>query len=339
MFYSMKEVVDKLGMGEDEVRKLVKAGRLREFRDGSTLLFKLDEVEALMSDTGVMAAKAAAAAKPAEPEKPAEEEEISLAPEQPEAPVAPIEVSDADTQIVEEGINVLGETDAKDSIEETKDMGALKELGPEETSAAADEASLKEIEGDVNLDTFGSGSGLLDLSLQADDTSLGGILDEIYTPEGEGKAKPTEEVGEGEAAEAATEAEPESILAEEALAEPQIAPGMPATTAVYAEAAPDSMSNALGLMLWIPLLATICTAIVTLLGLNNKIPATLRQMQGFVWYAMIGLAVVSGLIVGGAMTMSGEKKPKQPKPPKVKKEKPKKENKGKEAKPAGPKGK
>jgi len=335
MFYSMKEVVDKLGMGEDEVRKLVKAGRLREFRDGSTLLFKLDEVESLMSDTGVMAAKAAAAAKPAEPEKPAEEEEISLAPEQPESPVAPIEVSDADTQIVEEGISVLGETDAKDSIEETKDMGALKELGPEETSAAADEASLKEIEGDVNLDTFGSGSGLLDLSLQADDTSLGGILDEIYTPEGEGKAKPTEEVGEGEAA----EAEPESILAEEALTEPQISPGMPATTAVYAEAAPDTISNALGLMLWIPLLATICTAIVTLLGFNDKIPATLRQMQGFVWYAMIGLAVVSGLIVGGAMAMSGEKKPKQPKPPKVKKEKPKKEKKGKEAKPAGPKGK
>ena len=33
---------------------------------------------------------------------------------------------------------------------------------------------------DINLDSFGSGSGLLDLSLQADDTSLGGILDEIY---------------------------------------------------------------------------------------------------------------------------------------------------------------
>ena len=45
------------------------------------------------------------------------------------------------------------------------------------------ESGLKEIEEDVNLDSFGSGSGLLDLSLQADDTSLGGILDEIYAPE------------------------------------------------------------------------------------------------------------------------------------------------------------
>ena len=142
MFYSMKEVVDKLGTSEDDVRKLVKAGRLREFRDGSNLLFKVEEVESLMSDTGVMAARAAAA-KPTEPEKPEEEDEILLAPEQPEAPAMPIELSDADTQIVEEGIRVLGETDAKDALEETKGMGAVKEGGPEETAAAADEASLK----------------------------------------------------------------------------------------------------------------------------------------------------------------------------------------------------
>ena len=41
--------------------------------------------------------------------------------------------------------------------------------------------SMHESDGsDDLLDSFGSGSGLLDLSLQADDTSLGGILDEIY---------------------------------------------------------------------------------------------------------------------------------------------------------------
>ena len=53
----------------------------------------------------------------------------------------------------------------------------------------------------MNLDTFGSVSGLLDLSLQADDTSLGGILDEIYTPGGgEGKARPTLAAEERESA-------------------------------------------------------------------------------------------------------------------------------------------
>jgi hypothetical protein len=51
------------------------------------------------------------------------------------------------------------------------------------TGETAQEPTLEEIDNDVNLDSFGSGSGLLDLSLQADDTSLGGILDEIYTTE------------------------------------------------------------------------------------------------------------------------------------------------------------
>jgi len=62
------------------------------------------------------------------------------------------------------------------------------------------EASLEDIEEDVNLDSFGSDSGLLDLELQADDTSLGGILDEIYTAEGgEGTTGPAEEqTGEAE---------------------------------------------------------------------------------------------------------------------------------------------
>ncbi|MDD5191765.1 MAG: hypothetical protein PHH54_05255 [Candidatus Nanoarchaeia archaeon] len=62
------------------------------------------------------------------------------------------------------------------------------------------EPTLEEIEGDVNLDTFGSGSGLLDLSLQADDTSLRGFLDEIYTPENQHEQKPEdsdEDAGSG----------------------------------------------------------------------------------------------------------------------------------------------
>ena len=59
-----------------------------------------------------------------------------------------------------------------------------------------DEVSLDEVGDDVNLDTFGSGSGLLDLSLQADDTSLGGILDEIYTANGDEQQKPDATVEE-----------------------------------------------------------------------------------------------------------------------------------------------
>jgi excisionase family DNA binding protein len=80
MFYSIKEVSEKLGKSEDDVRQIVKSGRLREFRDGPNLLFKVDEVNSLLSDTSFMAVN-----KPAETPAPAKSsetgaDEILLAP-------------------------------------------------------------------------------------------------------------------------------------------------------------------------------------------------------------------------------------------------------------------
>ncbi len=386
MFYSIREVSEKLGKSEDEVRQLVKAGRLREFRDGPNLLFKVDEVTALMSDTGVMTAKKEAE-KPAEPmleeepevesaptpevetpvepmleaepqaeapaepelveepllEKPAaptpqteaEAEEILLAPDTPEKGGEEIHLTDADTQIVEEGIKVLGDTDTAGALGGDTGGETFKGLG--ETPAAGKEASLEEIEKDVSLDTFGSGSGLLDLSLQADDTSLGGILDEIYTTPGE-EGKPTapaEGSAEGSAMEVAAEAD--QILSEGQFPEPQFTAPAVAAARAYVEPAPDAMSNAMGIMLFIPLIVVIYTAIVAVAGFSDMMPTILKPAQGYIWYIAGSLAVASLLIIGIGATMGGEKKPKtpkvkKPKPPKVKKEKPpkpKKEKKGK----------
>ena len=50
MFYSLKETAERLGKTEDEVKQLATDGRLREFRDGSNLLFKIDEVNALVAE-------------------------------------------------------------------------------------------------------------------------------------------------------------------------------------------------------------------------------------------------------------------------------------------------
>ena len=364
MFYSIKEVAEKLGKSEDDVRQLVKAGRLREFRDGPNLLFKVDEVTALLNDTGLMMAKketdsalSPQAEKPAAPEaeeaveieKPvteekrapmptpqteAQAEEILLAPETPEKPGEEIKLTEADTQIVEEGIKVLGDTDTAESL---GDSGGETFKGLSGTPAPGKEASLEEIEKDVSLDTFGSGSGLLDLSLQADDTSLGGILDEIYTPGAEGKAPaaaaPAEGSAEGSAMEVAAEAD--QILAEGGqFPETAGAPAVGVMPQAYIEPAPDAMSSAMGIMLFIPLLAVIYTAIVAVAGVSNMMPAVLKPAQPYIWYIAGGLAAASLLITGIGASMSGEKKPKAPKPPKVKKEKPPKVKKEKPAKKA-----
>jgi excisionase family DNA binding protein len=328
MFFSIQEVAAKLGKSEDEVRQIVKSGRLREFRDGPNLLFKVDEVNSLMADTSFTGVKPADEKPVAPKSEEAEAEEILLAPDMPikEGEGEELQLTDADTQIVEEGIKVLGDTDSvgKEGSDET-----FKGLGSGSGSPGK-EASLEEIEKDVSLDTFGSGSGLLDLSLQADDTSLGGILDEIYTPGGEGKAPAAAAPAGGEAAGSAMEIAAEADQMQ--FPEPQMSAPAFAAAMAYAEPEPDAMSNALGVMLFIPIVAVIYTALVAVAGFSNVTPAILKLSQGFIWYIVIGLVVASGIIMAVGSTMGGEKKPKVPKPPKVKKEKPPKPVKEKKGK-------
>jgi excisionase family DNA binding protein len=260
--------------------------------------------------------------------------EILLAPES-GAPAAPSELTDADTALTGEGINVLGESES--GYEITDDTLAETAM-PSGTSGTGPEMPLEEIEGDVNLDSFGSGSGLLDLSLQADDTSLGGILDEIYTDEVEGKGAAVEEPAAAEPAEAVA-AEAGEAPTEEA---PVVAEGAgPDVSMALArplvEAPPDMASNTLGMLLFLPLLVVIYTIVVAVAGEKGVTPSIVTGIQAFIWYIMGGAAVVS-LIVAGVAFMAGgggggATKVKKAKAPKAKKEKkPKKEKKKKEPK-------
>lgn len=441
MFYSLKEAAKQLGRTEDQVKQLAKDGKLREFRDGSNLLFKIDEVNALVAEgidlnasdlelqelvgeEPVAALEDAAApalgesieedifqldeqASPAleavgagdeatdldllagleleepqagiEPEaeilseaeagltdqeipgveleepqvsepaateddffltddlaQPAGEEqeqplvadeadgsseEISLAPES-GILSGGSDITDMDTALTGEGVNVLGETDTdynvtEDSMAET--AGPAASAGTSAGTGA--EASLEEIEDDVSLDSFGSGSGLLDLSLQADDTSLGGILDEIYTAEG-GDATPAE----GEPAEAGAEvgeaasfdditAEADHGGADEEMAVPEPVAVMPMAMApAYAEVAADAQSNILGMLLFLPLLASLYTAIVTVAAVQKVMPSILSSIQGLIWYIVIGGIVVAIAVFGISFTAGHEKAPQEARP-------------------------
>jgi len=297
MFYSLEEAAEKLNMTKEQVENLVKEGKLREFRDGANVLFKVDEVEAVMPAAGVGASEGELSTVP---EQATDTGEISLTPEATAGDIAALdegELADADTVVAAEGIDVLDETDKEAQAAEEDTMAETK-------GSTGDEALLEEIEEDVNLDTFGSGSGLLDLSLQADDTSLGGILDEIYTAEG------NQETSEGSALELA-EAEPEPVMPEEedlVAAEP--IPEVAAVAQAYIEPRPDTLSNAFGIMLFLPLLAIVYTAVA---GFNDLMPAVLGKIQGvngpygihIIWFVVLGVAVMAGLIMGVAFMLSG----------------------------------
>ena len=409
MFYSLQEVVEKLQKTEEEIKQIVRQGRLREFRDGPNLLFKVDEVESLMIETNITAPKEppappiqeplaeepsmpeASTPEPAVPEPPApepvmeeppapeppapepvmeeppapeppmpepsaaeeqvEEEEISLAPETTGEVPAESGLTSADTSLagISEEIEVLSEAGSEyqppdDTMSETRvtsDETTLAGTGEMPLtgstlgespliSSGSGEASLEEIEEDVNLDSFGSGSGLLDLSLQADDTSLGGILDEIYTSEGEKSA-------EGEQSDAAASAMEVAAETEEILATTQPGPGPVPMAKAYIEPEPDALSNACGYMLILPLLAVIYAAIIVVAGQRGFIPSILAPIQNLIWYIMGGLAVVALVIVGipFIQSLGGAEAGAKAKPKKAQKaKKPKKAKKGKKPKKA-----
>jgi hypothetical protein len=341
MFYSLKEVAEKLNKTEEEIKQIVQQGKLREFRDGPNLLFKVDEVEALMSDTDIMSPKEPSAAPK---EQAGEADEIVLAPEPPEtAPEEKAGLTDADTVVAAGGTDVLGETGAAG-----KTAGdTAGQAGPDETFlVSSDETSvdssakesLEKIEEDVSLDSFGSGSGLLDLSLQADDTSLGGILDEIYAPEGEEQQQAPAAAEPASAMDLA--AETEQMLSDQPFDASQPSVVQTPAAVAYPESKPDVLSNAFGIMLFLPLLAVFYTAVVAVAGFSGTSPAILEKVQGIIWYVVIGLVVVAGLVISVAfmLTSSAGKaaakpKEKKKKEPKAKKEKkPKKEKKSKKEK-------
>ncbi len=392
MFYSLQEAAEKLNKTEEDLKQLVSEGKLREFRDGPNVLFKVEEVEALISEADVsgleevpaedvpeLGSSMLEALEPegSEAEIPMEEEisapdateselselealdsgiaeleipeaeaeapdmvepeisaiaedtsgteEIFLAPET-GAPVMPSDLTDADTALTGMGTSVLGETDQDYEI--TDDTLAETAV----PTGTTPEVPLEEIEEDVNLDSFGSGSGLLDLSLQADDTSLGGILDEIYTAEGEGP-EPAE--AEGDSGEVMTAEAEQMVPAEDEVTAPQAMAEVTALAAPLLEVPPDAQSNTLGMLLFLPLLIVIYTIVVAIAGFKGVVPSILGTVQGFIWYIMGGAAVVTALVVGAAFLMTGERTPKEKKPKKVKAPKapkPKKEKKPKEGK-------
>jgi len=238
-------------------------------------------------------------------------------------------------------INVLGDTDSEYTLSDDT-SGETKII--EEGGSLDDDLNVGRLDDDVNLDSFGgSGSGLLDLSLQADDTSLGAVLDDIY-PEsaaggggdvseqipagGVGLPVEADEIfGEPEQAAAAEEAEAVAVPVGQA----------PAAMRMYAEAAPDSSSNIIGATLFVPLIASIYAVIVILSAYGPiKDLNILTSVEDIIWYVVGGaalLVVVLTLLASfsgsGSAAKPKAKKAKTPKTKKVKKAKKAKAKKGK----------
>lgn len=153
MFYTLEEAAKKLGKSPEEVRNMASSGQLQEFRDGKMLVFKREQVDLLGGDEG--------------------ESTIPLA-DSGELPLAMDESKAGSSAGSVPGGTVGG----------TKERSGISIFEPEEGEEVDPSAQTQVTPtgaGGTLGDPGASGSGLMGLTQEADDTSLGGnLLDDAY---------------------------------------------------------------------------------------------------------------------------------------------------------------
>jgi hypothetical protein len=192
MFYSEEEAAQRLGVTPEELNKLVRKGDIREFRDAGKLNYKVDDVEAYAakhpgggapppaSDSGVGDAASSASG------------EIILEPVEDSG----IELSASGSDVLrledaaEDRLGDTGGTAAGTKAAEEKKKGStsVPSVGVNVFDDDFDEAvdplaqtAVTDVAG-LGMEGTGSGSGILDLTRESDDTSLGAeLLEEIYS--------------------------------------------------------------------------------------------------------------------------------------------------------------
>ncbi|MDP6543109.1 MAG: helix-turn-helix domain-containing protein [Phycisphaerae bacterium] len=193
MYYSEQEAAELLGVSVEGLAQFVRDQRLQVFKDGDRNMYKGDEVEGLAPGAGGVEVELVPAEDltlgDADPmartaiDTPQSAEDLSLGNADPMARTVmdsagsdadAVTLSDAeepastggkeDTVITAEGISIFDEEDLEI---ETADPMAKTQIAPS-------------LEDQIALDGVGSGSGLLDLTQESDDTSLGAeLLDHI----------------------------------------------------------------------------------------------------------------------------------------------------------------
>ncbi len=248
-FYTSAEAAEKLGKSEDDLRTMARDGKVREFRDAGSINYKIDEIDQLAAATPPPPPSAGASASGEIILEPVEDSGITLAP------------GGSDVLNLEE-VDPSDETSTGTGINQSRKEGSVvpsvgvNVFDDDELDEAVDplaQTAVTDVAG-LGIDGAGSGSGIMNLSRESDDTSLGAeLLDEIYSGEDSGAVEMGEATRAGleeaivEPDEDATATEADAFSAE---VEPDDSPQAAATprgvqVVRTVEYAPDALSASL----------------------------------------------------------------------------------------------
>jgi excisionase family DNA binding protein len=271
MFYTLQEAAEKLGVTDDEIRNLSSEGQLQVFRDRDKMMFKRDQVDGLAESTG-------AAAEP-EAEKEADMSGTSI-PLQETGETDALGIPAGDTAAAT-GINVF-ETDEVEAIDPKARTQMTESEGDDE----------------LMLESVGSGSGLLDLTRESDDTSLGAeLLDEIYPGDSSADTKGASSEGSGSGAF-------DSAVEVEAAAEASGLAADPSAAALAVAFGDEAVYDPAGTGLTVGVLAvaTAClimaliVAIYAVTGVGSALTTAMSQSVVMCMGIMVAAVVVCGAV-------------------------------------------
>lgn len=264
MYYSEEETCGKLGVNSDGLmEQFINTAKLQMYQDGAKHVFKASDVDkladSLSSDNLNIDADA-----------------INLS----ELDSA-TEVSSGgkeDTVITSEGISIFDDED----------------LQIETGSALSDTAPAPNIDDEVALGGVGSGSGLLDLTRESDDTSLGADLDLLDNLDMEGMSGSGLGSGLVEAGEMADTSM--STMA---------APSMNYEPPVFVEAIDPTSGLFTGLLVGASIAGFICLMAGLAVMTGDRVPGYLSAMQANLGMVVAIVAVLS-VVAGGAGMVVGK---------------------------------
>jgi len=276
LFYTLDEVAQKLGKSPEEVKEMAKQGQIQEFRDREKLMFKVEQIDLLAGGDE-------------------ETSDIPLTLEDSRlggSSGVDLHDSSADSGAgggLASGLDDSGLGDSGLGLADSRESSGVSAFDDSDHGSPSPGATADD---ELSLEAVGSGSGLLDLTRESDDTSLGAeLLEEVYSSD-DNVEIPANASGLFEAAGA--DSPGESVSAGVAMAP------------VYVDSYDGTWSGlAAGLMV-ASMLAMVCIAVVVFVGLLGSTAGLATMFAGnlLIWSLGLGgaalvLAVI-GLVIGKA---------------------------------------
>ena len=271
MFFTLQETAEQLSVNEEQVKEYGSSGKLQIFKDRDRMMFKRDQVEELAKSLGGTGSEMA----------------ISL-----QGSGETEAVKSSDSHGPDEDANQASDAGEVSGI----DVFEADEIEAADPGAQTQVAEPSDGDDELVLESVGSGSGLLDLTRESDDTSLGAeLLDEILPGDSGADTKVASMPGGSEVG---------SALGTGAGAPGQDVAGgeTPVGLPLSYGAEPYDPAGS-GLSVGFLLIAMVClvtaliVAVSAVYDVNSKLTGVLAKDTGSVFMYM-GIGVVAALIFG-----------------------------------------